>query len=178
MFCCMSCAAKHNMTYGTVNIQRVNALQNKRMLKQASKIGVKKLKDNGYKSDPFKYYIRNSKMHLKQKNKNGRSMQHTVTLQQIKTIWDNQNGKCVLTGWDLVLPSSILGWSSSNISNKQKHASLDRIDSSKGYTKDNVHFVAYIVNMAKNNLKIQKVIEMAHAIHKHYDMIDSIEYFI
>lgn len=49
-----------------------------------------------------------------------------------------------------------------NTSEFQKHhslkrASLDRIDSSKGYVKGNVEFVCLLINMAKNSYSKKEV---------------------
>ena len=54
--------------------------------------------------------------------------------------------KCQVTGETMTLESN--GYDERNL-NK---ASLDRINSSKGYTKDNVRFVCWAVNMMKSNL--------------------------
>ena len=42
--------------------------------------------------------------------------------------------------------------------------SLDRLDSSKGYTKDNVEIVSYVYNIAKNRFTTEDVIEMAKGV--------------
>jgi len=44
-------------------------------------------------------------------------------------------------------------------------ASLDRIDSSKGYIQGNVQFVAYGINLAKNNFSDADVISFLDSIH-------------
>lgn len=45
-------------------------------------------------------------------------------------------------------------------------ASLDRIDSSKGYTKDNVQLVAFIVNYMKNALSESEFLTICNGIVK------------
>jgi hypothetical protein len=60
----------------------------------------------------------------------------------IKYLWDlyiKQDKKCALTGVDIIL----------DVDNSVKTASLDRIDSLKGYTKDNVQWVHINVNRMK-----------------------------
>lgn len=47
-------------------------------------------------------------------------------------------------------------------------ASLDRIDSSKGYTKDNVQIISYLANLMKNNSTIEEQIKFAKYILKKY----------
>jgi hypothetical protein len=44
------------------------------------------------------------------------------------------------------------------------NASLDRIDSSKGYAKDNIQWVHTMVNMSKNRYNQQKFVEMCIAV--------------
>ena len=44
--------------------------------------------------------------------------------------------------------------------NHKYKASLDRIDSSKGYTPNNIQFTTWICNQAKNNLDEVDFIEM------------------
>lgn len=65
----------------------------------------------------------------------------------IQYIWDlflKQDRKCVLTGLELTFPKSNAGKSFTNST-----ASLDRIDSNKGYIKGNVQWVHKDVNMMK-----------------------------
>ena len=49
-------------------------------------------------------------------------------------------------------------WTLTHASNKARTlASLDRIDSAKGYTKDNVQIVSYLANMMKSNATAQEL---------------------
>ena len=61
----------------------------------------------------------------------------------MKQLWEEQQGKCAITKVDLKLENSY---------NKNYQASLDRIDSSKGYVKGNVRYISVSVNWLKNNL--------------------------
>jgi len=47
-------------------------------------------------------------------------------------------------------------------------ASVDRIDSSKGYIKDNIQFVSTCINYMKNTLSHEKTIELCKLISKNY----------
>lgn len=58
--------------------------------------------------------------------------------------------KCEVTGVDLVL---------SNRNFNPYTASIDRIDPSKGYTKDNVRIVCLIYNYCKNRFNEDTVIQ-------------------
>lgn len=61
-------------------------------------------------------------------------------------------GVCHLTGWHI------------EISYNNPTASLDRIDSSKGYTPDNIQWVHSMVNMAKNKYNEADFIAMCRAV--------------
>ena len=59
-------------------------------------------------------------------------------------------GHCALTGWE--------------ISMEKQSASLDRIDSGRGYEVDNVQWVHSMVNMSKNKYPQDRFIEMCVAV--------------
>lgn len=66
----------------------------------------------------------------------------------LKSLWERQKGICPYTGIKMILPRN----SKEQIGVKSlKKASLDRIDSSRGYLKGNVEFVCCAINMAKNS---------------------------
>ncbi len=50
------------------------------------------------------------------------------------------------------------------MSDKQLAASLDRIDSTKGYTKDNVRVISYMANRMKNNATEEQLIAFAKGV--------------
>ena len=82
-----------------------------------------------------------------------------LTLEYLKEIWDEQEGKCPFTGFDLELRTYKYD-SQLNI----KSASLDRIDNSKGYVQGNVRFVSVMFNFARNKFSDEEVIEFAQAV--------------
>lgn len=90
---------------------------------------------------PFRGYLNSGKASNK---KHGMSL----TPEYLKTVWEEQRGICPYTGIKMILPKS-----SAVISkiHSLKKASLDRIDSSKGYVEGNVEFVCYGINLAKNS---------------------------
>lgn len=70
-----------------------------------------------------------------------------ICLEDIKKQWEKQNGICIYSGVSLILP----------LFNDIKTpafltASIDRIDSSKNYTKDNIQIISITCNFAKNKL--------------------------
>ena len=92
----------------------------------------------------FSYFTRKTKS-KKVVNKYGPS---DITSEYLKAIWENQNGTCPYTNVKMLLPESAF---------KRKGkaplscASLDRIDSNKGYVQGNVEFVCLGINYAKNS---------------------------
>ena len=72
-----------------------------------------------------------------------------ITAEFIRELFFNQNGKCALTK----IPFTFKPIKHNSHKGRCKDPfspSIDRIDSSKGYTKDNVRLVCMIVNLALN----------------------------
>lgn len=89
-----------------------------------------------------------------------------IDLQDLKTQWDQQKGICPFTGWEMEnLPTS--DWRNS-IRLSPRRASLDRIDSTQGYTKENIQWVCRIANYAKNGWDDQTLIDFCSAVAKHH----------
>ena len=59
-------------------------------------------------------------------------------------IYNKQKGKCAITGLKMTY-SVGNGWTYKNVS-------IDRIDPTKGYTKENVQLVCWIINIMKHDL--------------------------
>ena len=95
-------------------------------------------------NSPFKYYI--SKAYCQQKT--SAYGQSNITLEYLKLLWDKQNGICPYTGKIMELPKNT---TNAGIRGAPNKASLDRIDSSKGYVQGNVEFVCLAVNLAKQS---------------------------
>jgi|19_taG_2_1085344.scaffolds.fasta_scaffold03178_10 hypothetical protein len=63
-------------------------------------------------------------------------------------LWKKQNGLCSITKYPMIHgPNSLFS------------ASIDRINSDKGYTKDNVQLVCQAINFAKNKFSNEDMIE-------------------
>jgi hypothetical protein len=106
---------------------------------------------------PFRYCWKFIKKSVKHRNK-----ESSVTLLDLKQVWERQQGICPYTGWELVLlpcTTSYLGMPLT-----PNRASVDRRDSSKGYTPDNIQFVAIIANFAKNAFPEEQLIEFCYAV--------------
>jgi len=85
-----------------------------------------------------------------------RNLEFNITIEFISDLFVKQNKKCALTNWDIVLNPISKGPITT--------ASLDRIDSTKGYTEDNVQWVHIDVNFAKQEYKQDYFIKMCRDI--------------
>ena len=81
---------------------------------------------------------------LQAKNRAARKdLEFSITESDILSLYDKQNGLCAYTGLQLSLDCSEFDLQS---------ASIDRVDSSKGYILDNVVLCCVVVNTMKNDL--------------------------
>lgn len=69
-----------------------------------------------------------------------KNREHSITLEDIKELYPI-DGKCPVFGFDLEFNSE--GF-------KETSPSIDRIDSSKGYTKDNIQIISWKANRLKS----------------------------
>jgi len=90
-----------------------------------------------------------------------RCKQYDIDVEYLKQIWEEQDGICPLTGWDIELPPTSAGW---NGDSHLRRASLDRIDNSLGYMKGNVRFVSIMVNYCRNAFEDKDLIEFCKAV--------------
>lgn len=133
MFCNSSCSTKHR-----------NNIMPKSFWKTV-KSNIEFKKNAGNRQDdysPFRPYLCSGRASNKKHNMN-------LTPEYLKLIWEKQNGTCPYTGIKMILPKN-----TTKIGRNKKclkKASLDRIDSSKGYVEGNVEFVCMAINNAKNN---------------------------
>ena len=75
-------------------------------------------------------------------------------------LWDQQMGRCPLTGWDLILPRNSGGWPMPDPAN----ASLDRVNNAKGYVRGNVRFVSLMANLARGRFSDVELKEFCKAV--------------
>lgn len=103
---------------------------------------------------PFRYYYRNAKKRFKSFN---------LTLEYLRDLWDKQKGICPYTGLKLQLATY-----TKNHSNPIYVASLDRIDSSKGYEIGNVQFISTAINYMKGTMSHEDTIKLCKIIARHH----------
>jgi hypothetical protein len=89
------------------------------------------------------------------KNARTRNIEFAVSVDDLQNLLDNQKFKCSLTNIDLIMELQ---------DSKLNTASLDRIDSSKGYIISNLHWVHKDVNKMKMDLPLKRFIEMCKLI--------------
>lgn len=81
----------------------------------------------------------------------------------IKDVWElflRQNKKCSISNIDIFFGKT---------NTSERTASLDRIDSKKGYTIDNVHWVHKDINKMKMNLDMEKFINLCKIVSNNYE---------
>lgn len=83
-----------------------------------------------------------------------RNLEFAITKEDAWQQYLKQNKKCVLTGQEIKFSK----FSSKN--RNDRTASLDRIDSSKGYTIDNIQWIHKDINILKMNLPEEKFIRL------------------
>ena len=93
-----------------------------------------------------------------------RTKEYDIDLPYLKQVWNEQKGICPLTGWKLDLPKHSGDWRSKE--NKMYRASLDRIDSNKGYIKGNVRYISVIANYCKNTFTDDEVMLFCESVYK------------
>jgi hypothetical protein len=81
---------------------------------------------------------------------------YTVTNKFLWELYVRQHGKCALSGVDIVLGRG----------KQTATASLDRIDSSGGYTEDNVQWVHKVLNVAKMDLRQEEFVQWCELVTK------------
>lgn len=87
-------------------------------------------------------------------NAEKRKLNVTVTQEELNELYIKQNGKCAITGQDLTCNKSLCD------------ISIDRIDSNKHYTLDNVQLVLDSANKRKSDLSNTELIKWTNLIRK------------
>lgn len=88
-----------------------------------------------------------------------RKLEFSITIEEAWDLFLKQDRKCAYT-------NMVIKHSHSHKTKNGNTASLDRIDSSKGYTIDNVQWVDNRVNMMKWKLKEEEFLDLINKIHK------------
>jgi hypothetical protein len=145
IYCSLSCAGKANAdNFGDKRNKDVSKLKKGHELDEFS---------------AFRCLFNSCKRHSQSRSD---KREFSITLTDLKIQWDKQKGLCPFTGWNLfILPTTNRRFS---IPTRPDQASLDRIDSSKGYVKGNVQFVSLIAQYAKNGWDGEEVVKFCRAV--------------
>ena len=101
---------------------------------------------------PFREHLR--KMRYRDRSR-GREID--VDAEHLKEVFENQSGKCIYSG-------VVLDHRTRKKNNPLTTASVDRIDSGKGYVKGNVQFVSIACNHAKGDMPHEQMVEWINLI--------------
>tara|TARA_R110000851_G_scaffold314038_1_gene475916 strand:+ start:1179 stop:1583 length:405 start_codon:yes stop_codon:yes gene_type:complete len=85
-----------------------------------------------------------------------KGIEFNLTLVFLKKLWETQEGKCKYTGRAL-----------GNIGDGFDSPSIDRIDSNKGYTEDNVQWLCWGANEMKKNYSEAFFLDICKTIGEH-----------
>lgn len=114
---------------------------------------IKRIKSyKGYKS-VSSTYLSSLKSGAKKRN-----LHFNITCEDIWNQYEKQNKKCYYTNLSVNFICAFSG------NCKEQSASVDRIDSSKGYTKDNIVIVYKAVNLIKQDIDEEKFINYCYLI--------------
>lgn len=98
-------------------------------------------------------------------NAKARNIKVSISIRYAWQIYKDQKGKCALTGVDI--PLCVYKEYKGGYTKGLSAASLDRIDSSKGYIKGNLQWVHKDINKMKMNLKLQDFIKQCDMVSKY-----------
>lgn len=93
-------------------------------------------------------------------NKTGKACD--ITFEEIRELWNHQNGRCALSGTKMTHdPTPDL-----RSAQRRNNVSIDRIDSSKGYVSGNVHLVTSQINLMKLDYSVEEFVDACTAVHE------------
>ncbi len=91
-----------------------------------------------------------------------RGLEFSITIEFLWELFKSQNGKCALSNESLNFRTKV--------KSSDGTASLDRIDSSKGYTIDNVQWVHKDVNVMMWDLSMERFFDLIKKIYIHKEI--------
>lgn len=120
---------------------------------------------DGYMNKLYLSTIHNIKKRSKRLNIN-------ITVQDIKDLYQKQEGKCAISGKHM----TCFGYTQTN---DDKHninkwnTSIDRIDSKKGYNKENIQLICGIGNRMKTDMNTNQLLLLCNDVNKtNFDKIN------
>lgn len=167
---CVECHSKYNSEYRNKNKERIKEKTQEYWEIKGKELGVTAQKAKWLSvrktiqktSDNFLVSLASrcrKQSNKKKVSKNGGAHTNSpidvcdIDSDYLKELFDKQNGKCAITGLDMVHKYSQLD-----------SISVDRIDSSRGYLKDNVQLICQSINRMKNTHTQKEVLEFLERI--------------
>ena len=105
-----------------------------------------------------------NKYHGSKRNARAKGLTHTITVDFLKDLWEEQRGRCALTGVKLGFIGS--GWTA---------ASLDRINPNLGYVPSNVQWTCWRPNEAKSNMTNDDFVAMCYAVASTVELVKKVK---
>jgi hypothetical protein len=104
-----------------------------------------------------KWRLSQTKAKNRAKARDGKKHQEvSITFNQAFNLWKRSDGKCALTGLPMTTKKDSL-----------YSGSMDRIDSDRGYTGDNVQWVCYSMNIAKGHWTNEEFLDFLSELRNH-----------
>jgi len=103
-----------------------------------------------------------------ERNAYRRDIDWNVSLEYLDDLYERQNFKCVYTGDTLTFDKSMTGKVGRILPGT---CSLDRIDADKGYIEGNVAFCTKAINVAKQRMSPEGLVEMCRKVVNYHDSI-------
>lgn len=156
-FCSLSCSAHYNNINATEEVKEMRRNFFKNLSPEAKEKQKQNLIKFVRKHDPNFYHYLRQVSNKRFCNKNVKFQTTDIDEKYLKDLWEQQEGFCALSHIPII----------PRYQNRKKSlsvASLDRIDSSIGYMKGNVQFVALGINYAKNGYTNEEMLEFINQI--------------
>jgi len=119
-----------------------------------SQQNIRKDKASLFRDDAESFNINGSVLAKYKKNAEDRGYSFEITVEDIFSVWKKQGHKCALTGVSLKCGTN----------SRNHNWSIDRIDNSVGYTKDNIHIVHKTINIFRNKFSIKEFVLMCNLV--------------
>lgn len=149
------------ISLGALRVSRILGLSRLTVQAKASKMGLKCACRRGCDSHKFTGYkdVSGELIGKIKKRYLHRGYAFDLTAEFIYNLWQNQNRCCYYSGREIGF--------------KDRSASIDRLDASKGYTQDNVVIVHRLVNRMKLTYTHEQFLSFIHQIHSYHEHVET-----
>lgn len=93
-------------------------------------------------------------------NAKKRNLEHTITKDYLIKLFEKQKGLCYYT-------NKLMHIDITNGQDRYDSISIDRLNSNKGYIENNIVLCRWVINRMKNNLPLNKFLEIIKEIYKY-----------